>query len=183
MGNSSSSNALTSKQIEQFKQSTQFTREELQEWYKIFMREHPSGKMNKQTFIRENQIIHGGDAELWDHLFTCMDSDNNGTIDFKEFIIAVSVGTKGSAEQKLKWAFSIYDIDKNGTIEYDEMLHLFKSISKMGASSDTSTQDYSERCKRIFELMDVNGDGRLTLDEFMNGCKQDQQILKALNLF
>jgi Ca2+-binding EF-hand superfamily protein len=110
-----------------------------------------------------------------------MDTDNSGTIEFKEFIIAVSVGTKGTAEQKLKWAFSIYDIDRNGSIEYDEMLHLFKSIFKMMPFDENETPQ--QRCRKIFDKMDINGDQKLTLEEFIEGCKQDQQIIKAMSLF
>ena len=110
-----------------------------------------------------------------------MDTDGNGTIEFKEFIIAVSIGTKGTAEQKLKWAFNIYDIDHNGTIEFDEMLHLLKSVFKMLPCDDNETPH--ERCRKIFDKMDVNGDQKLTLEEFITGCKQDQQIIKAMSLF
>ena len=33
------------------------------------------------------------------------DSDKNGTIDFKEFLLAIDVTSSGSPEEKLNWAF------------------------------------------------------------------------------
>ena len=33
------------------------------------------------------------------------DTDKNGYIDFKEFLLAIDVTSAGTAEEKLKWAF------------------------------------------------------------------------------
>ena len=34
--------------------------------------------------------------------------DNNGLIDFKEFLLAIDVTSSGSPEKKLSWAFRYY---------------------------------------------------------------------------
>ena len=42
-----------------------------------------------------------------DHLFRIFDRDGNGTIDFKEFVMATDMTTSGAPEEKLRWTFRV----------------------------------------------------------------------------
>ena len=48
-------------------------------------------------------------------------------------------------------------------------------------SDDENTPE--KRVARIFDKMDANNDGRLTMEEFMVGSKEDPSIIQALSLY
>ncbi|XP_014678491.1 PREDICTED: neuronal calcium sensor 2-like isoform X2 [Priapulus caudatus] len=174
---------LTDDELVFLKNNTSFTEEQIREWHRGFHQDCPSGQLSRKKFIEVyKQFFPTGKAETFcDHVFRTFDQDNSGYIDFKEFLLAINVTSSGTPEQKLNWAFKMYDIDNSGTIELSEMTKIIQAIYEMLGADANQMQDTPEdRAKRIFQKMDENKDGALTQDEFIHGCKSDEDLYKIL---
>uniref|UniRef100_A0A8C6TFU7 Potassium voltage-gated channel interacting protein 3 n=1 Tax=Neogobius melanostomus TaxID=47308 RepID=A0A8C6TFU7_9GOBI len=167
--------------LEQLQAQTKFTRKELQSLYRGFKNECPSGLVDEETFKSiYSQFFPQGDATTYAHfLFNAFDINRNGSIRFEDFVIGLSVLLRGSVTEKLNWAFNLYDINKDGYITKEEMLAIMTSIYDM-----MGTIDPNRTLLLLFlQKMDRNRDGVVTIEEFIETCQKDENIMSSMQLF
>lgn len=122
MGNSTSS-ALSKEILEDLKLSTKFSEHEIGQWYENFQKQCPTGRITPEEFEQiYARFFPDSDTKSYArHVFRSFDTNDDGTLDFKEYIIALHMTSTGKTTRKLEWAFSLFDVDKNGYITKSEV--------------------------------------------------------------
>lgn len=71
--------------------------------YRTFLKDCPEGKLDKAGFTQIYQQVfpYGDPDEFANYTFKVFDEDKNDTIDFREFALALSLTSRGTAEEKL----------------------------------------------------------------------------------
>ncbi|KAA0722307.1 Kv channel-interacting protein 4 [Triplophysa tibetana] len=119
-------------------------------------------------------------------LFNAFDKDQNGSLSFEELVCDLSVLLRGTTEEKLNWAFNLYDINKDGHITKEEMFDMLKSIyDLMGKSIHPRLKEevVRQHVRKFFQKMDINQDGVVSIDEFIDCCQKDENIMQSLKIF
>ncbi|EDV27444.1 Neuronal calcium sensor 1 [Trichoplax sp. H2] len=178
---------LSPEVLEELEQTTHFSKKEITRWYKDFIKDCPSGQLKQDEFqqIYEQFFPSGDVSKFASFVFNVFDTDKNHFITFAEFLTALSITSRGTVDEKLDWAFSLYDIDHDGFITREEMTAIIDAIYCMVGSTDEMPADDNtpeKRVNRIFSQMDKDNDGRISRDEFATGAKQDSWVVKVLSL-
>ncbi|XP_043265936.1 Kv channel-interacting protein 1-like isoform X1 [Colletes gigas] len=168
--------------------NTRFSRKEIQLIYRGFKQECPTGLVDEEAFKQIfSQFFPQGDASQYAHyVFNTMKRKPSGKISFEEFLTILSKVSRGSVEEKLQWVFGLYDLDGDGLISKEEMLDVVGSIYEMlGRYTQPQIVEphlaAREHVDRIFHLIDANKDGVVTIEELVQWCSKDEQLLKSLD--
>ncbi|KAI3379703.1 hypothetical protein SNEBB_004357 [Seison nebaliae] len=174
---------LNESEISLLEQATGFSRSAVLNWHREFLNDCPSGQLTKKKFSEVyKQFYPDGNVEHFtEHVFRTFDTDGSNKIDFREFLIAISITFGNDIETKLKWAFKMYDIDSNGRIDKKELGIIIKSIYElMGEKEMNGATKPEVRVEEIFGNMDSTSDGFLSEKEFLDGCTNDAEIRNLL---
>ena len=178
---------LKKEELEKLHQSTHFDQKELKAMYKQFKKETPQGVINKDEFKEVMKQMGVVDNFLQDLIFNVFDNNKDGTINFQEFVTALSVMTRGDPNEKLEFAFAMYDLDRNGYIDKQEMQQImeafYKLVGPLVTFSGKKYESPQQLVDEFFDTMDANGDGKISIEEYKEGALKNPDIIQGLKLF
>uniref|UniRef100_A0A6B2LQV0 EF-hand domain-containing protein n=1 Tax=Arcella intermedia TaxID=1963864 RepID=A0A6B2LQV0_9EUKA len=71
--------------------------------------------------------LAGGRTARWrSGSSTCL-INNDGHVNFEEFVSGLAIFKSGSTEEKLKFSFRLYDVDGDGFIQKKELLEMLRA--------------------------------------------------------
>ena len=90
--------------------------------------------------------------------------------------MALDVTSCRDEREKLQWAFRLYDVDSSGSINLREVMAIMATLDEVeGIALRGSNGMFSrrmsldDRAGEIFRMLDVDNDGVVTMDEFVEG--------------
>jgi len=179
------SNVLTEEDLTFISSHTALSRQEVDERYEHFLQKHPDGKITKKEFRHMMQVCYPStDTEkLEKHIFRMYDSNGDGFIDFREFMLVLYILSSGTPEENLKQIFRIFDINNDKSISRKEMDRIVKALFHLLRKED-NPQHESEGAlaKMAFKEMDENNDDKITEAEFVKACLSQEKISSMLAL-
>ncbi|XP_026012950.1 recoverin-like [Astatotilapia calliptera] len=186
MGNSKSG-AVSKEILEDLKLNTKFSETEIVQWYENFKKQCPNGRITKEEFQTiYTKFFPESDANTYaQHVFRSFDTNDDGTLDFKEYIIALHMTSTGKTTRKLEWAFSLFDVDKNGYITKSEVSEICTAIFKLIPKEEMEKLPEDEntaqkRADKLWNYFDKGDNDRIAEGEFIQGILDNDDALRLI---
>ena len=88
------------------------------------------------------------------------DGEADGEIDFAEFCTLMAKRmNETEPDEEMQEVFNLFDKDGDGIIDYKDLKEIFVELG-----TEVSLDD----CQLLIELHDLNGDGKLSFNEFVS---------------
>ncbi|KAI8065198.1 hypothetical protein BC940DRAFT_304437 [Gongronella butleri] len=140
--------------------------------------------MFKETVKKYVPSVSSSDEVFLKRLYAAFDVDDDNAIDFEQFVDGLSVFMKGTPEEKLELSFKLYDVKHTGYLTRPDLERVMIQLSQAGFGSDEDkTNEIKTMVGRLFEDLDVDGDGRLSYEEYKLSAMKEPLVVDFLEQF
>lgn len=173
--------------IEELVKATRFSRKEIQHMYRGFKQECPSGIVNEQMFKEiYAQFFPQGECGNYAHfVFSTMDSNSSGIINFEDFLMGLSILSRGTMDEKLRWIFNLYDLNGDGKVTKEELTLVVSSVfDLMGKCTNPIIDDSipKKTAEYVFNKLNPKQTDSILIEDFLQTCYNDESILNSISM-
>jgi len=172
------------KMMDDLKRATAFNQVELETCMAIFEELGVPDPVGTGKVLDKDALVKGltkleehglaqvdwGQSALVNAFFTTMDANGTGTIDMKEFAVGIALLTKGSLDDKIRFAFDCIDINQSGSLDRHELGDFLRCLIQAGpavaGSTLVSNEMLNQMVTQAFAVMDVDNDEKISFTEF-----------------
>merc|ERR1712106_923266 len=182
MGSKNGKPELREEDITTLSKSSGLDEVQVKEHFERFVEEHPEGRMKKKDFreMMEKALPKSDAGKMEKHMFRIYDVNDDGYIDFGEFMIVYYIMADGQPEEVLKQIFRVFDVNSDGSITKKELTRLIKDMYGLIKTEDPNIAAKDLITKSAFAEMDKDEDGKVSLDEFVTACLRQEEFTKML---
>jgi len=186
---------LSEDQMEQLLK-TRFSRAEILDWHRTFIEKCGAAGdsssfliacINKQVFIDYfNQLHPNGDVtRLTETFFRTYDLNKDGTIDFMEFMNAVSIIRRGDLTEKLSFIFSLLDSNQEDYIDRLKLVQMMEALYNIKGINYTNGYNILLRkVDSIITRLDKDKEGgQISRYKFIESCMNDPALRDLFNVY
>ena len=171
---------LSEESLVKIMEYTNTDKEQVLAKYRRFLSKHPKGRISRKSFqsmlsdclpgMRSDRL-----AQLSSHIWRVYDINEDGQIDFFEFMMVLHVMSSGSSEDNLRQLFRVFDINSDGSISKDELERIVKDF-------EIATNEDGGLVNSVFNEMDENKDGLISQQEFVEANLAQKKCSTMLTL-
>eukprot|EP00618_Florenciella_parvula_P032574 CAMPEP_0119541330 /NCGR_PEP_ID=MMETSP1344-20130328/52892_1 /TAXON_ID=236787 /ORGANISM="Florenciella parvula, Strain CCMP2471" /LENGTH=343 /DNA_ID=CAMNT_0007585287 /DNA_START=310 /DNA_END=1337 /DNA_ORIENTATION=- len=146
---------------------------DVQKLYEVYTKidQDGSGSISLWEMLEHLQLQRN---KFTKRVFSIMDEDNSGEIDFREFVIALwNYCTLGKAALIL-FAFDLYDNDNSGKIDIDEIKLMLKEVYGKDVSNSQQAQMVMGKIQKFSES---KADEEIGKEEFSDFVRRNPALL------
>ena len=183
MGSRNGKPVLRKQDIDDLVATSKMTRQQVKDAFSHFITENPDGKISHKAFCEMLQTaLVGVDADKMEcHVFRIYDVNNDGYIDFVEFMVVYSIMAGGSPREILGKIFRLFDENSDGAITREEMERLVSDMYGLLKRKNPNCLAVELIKSSVFTEMDSDRDGLVTKEEFITACLAEQDFSKLLS--
>ena len=184
MGSHAGKEVLSQENITALSQSSGLEENDIIAMYEDFLAKNPKGRMGPEAFrkLMSQSLPKKDISKMEKHVFRIYDCDNDGFINFEEFLSVFHIMSDGSNEEVLRRVFRVFDVNGDGTISRREMTQLVKDMYGLLQSTNSGIAAEGMLADDAFAEMDKDNDGQISEDEFVQSCLEQKEFSKMFAL-